>query len=75
MNIQYSGLEQKVTVFSVIYFRASSYPVSVFVQNNYDCLSVMQSLEYKTLCKAVLQYRESKSRPKRRLEHYNLCKE
>ena len=75
MNIQYSALEQKVTVYSTIYFPVSSYPVFVFVQNNHGWLSVMQSLQYKTLCKAVLQDRESNSRPKRRLEHYNLCKE
>ena len=55
MNIQYSALEWKVTVFSAIYFPASSYPVFVFVQNNCGCLSVMQSLQYKTLCKAVPQ--------------------
>ena len=74
-NIQYSALEQKVTVFTTIYFPASSYPVFVFVQNNHGCLSVMQSLQYKTLGKAVLQYRDGKSRPKKRLEHYNMCKE
>ena len=56
MNIQYSALEWKVTVFCAIYFPASSYPVLVFVfvQNNHGCLSVMQSLQYKTLSKAVL---------------------
>ena len=53
MNIQYSALEQKVTEFSAIYFPASSYPVFGFVQNNCGCLSVTQSLQYKTLCKAV----------------------
>ena len=31
MNIQYNALEQKVTVFSTIYFPASSYPGFVFV--------------------------------------------
>ena len=50
-------LEQKVTVFSAIYFPVSSYPVFVFVQNNNGCLSVMQSLQYKILCKAVPQER------------------
>ena len=75
VNIWYSALEQKVTVVHTIYFPASSYPVFVFVQNDHGCLSVMQSLQYKTLCKAVLQYKESESRPKKRLEHYNLCKE
>ena len=56
VNIWYSALEWKVTVFSDIYFPASSYPVFVFVfvQNNHGCLSVMQSLQYKSLCKAVL---------------------
>ena len=53
VNIWYSALEQKATVFSAIYFPASSYPVFVFVQNNCGCLSVMQSLQYKILCKAV----------------------
>ena len=43
-NIQYNALEWKVTVFSTIYFPASSYPVFVFVQNNHGCLSVVQSL-------------------------------
>ena len=56
-NIPYSPLEWKVTVFSTIYFPASSYPVFVFVQNNHGCLSVMQSLQYKILCKDVPQYR------------------
>ena len=59
-NIWYIELEQKVTVFSTIYFPASSYPVFVFfifVQNNHGCLSVMQSLQYKVLCKAVPQER------------------
>ena len=60
-NMWYSTLEQKVTVFSTIYFPASSYPVFVFVfvfvQNNHGCLSVMQSLQYKILCKALLQER------------------
>ena len=54
VNIQYSALEQKVTVFHTIYFPASSYPVFVFVQNNHGCLGVMQSFQYKTLSKAVL---------------------
>ena len=61
MNIIYSALEWKVTVFSTIYFPASSYPVFVFVQNNHSCLSVMQSLQYKTLCKAVPQERYTKA--------------
>ena len=65
VNIQYSALEQKVTLFSAIYFPASSYPVFIFVQNNHGCLSVVQSLQYKTLCKAVLQYRDRKSRQKK----------
>ena len=45
-NIWYSALEWKVTVFSAIHFSALSYPVfvSVFVQNNHGCLSVMQFL-------------------------------
>ena len=66
MNIWYSALEWKVPVFSTIYFPTSSYPVFVFVfvQNNHGCLSMMQSLQYKTLSKAVLQYRDRKSRPK-----------
>ena len=46
-------LNQKVTVFGTTYFPASSYPVFVFLQNNHGCLSVMQSLQYKNLCKAV----------------------
>ena len=74
-NIQYSALEWKVTVFSAIHFPATSYPVFVFVQNNHGCLSVMQSLQYKTLGKAVLQDRDRKSRTKKRLDHYNMCKE
>ena len=65
-NIQYSALEWKVTVFSTIYFPASSYPVLVFVfvfvfvlvQNNHGCLSVMQSLQYKIFFKAVPQERD-----------------
>ena len=63
-NIWYSALEQKVTVFSAIYFPASSYPVFVFlffVQNNHGCLSVMQSLQDKILCKAVPQREIGKS--------------
>ena len=64
MNIRYSALEQKVTVFCAIYFPASSYPVFVFVQDNHGCLGVMQSLQYKTLSKAVLRERE-RSRPER----------
>ena len=61
MNIQYSALEQKVTVFYTIYFPASSYPVFVFVQDNHGCLGVMQSLQYKTLCKAVLRERDKEA--------------
>ena len=56
VNIWYSALEWKVTVFCTIYFPASSYPVLVFVfvQNNHGCLSVMQSLQYKTSSKGAL---------------------
>ena len=61
-------LDQKLSVFSPIYFPASSYPVFVFLSNNHGCLSVMQSLQYKNLCKAVsereLQTRLGKVRPK-----------
>ena len=60
MNIWYSALEWKVTVFHAIYFPALSYPVFVFVQDNHGCLGVMQSLQYKTLSKAVLRERETK---------------
>ena len=75
VNIQYNALERKVTVFSTIYFPASSYPVFVFVQNNHVCLSVMQSLQYKILCKAVPQ-RDRKEQIKTVVrEHYNICKE
>ena len=65
-NIWYSALEWKVTVFSPIYFPASSYPVFVFVfvQNNCGCLSVMQSLQYKILCKAVPQETDRKKQTK-----------
>ena len=59
MNISYSALEQKVTVFHAIYFPASSYPV--FVQDNHGCLGVMQSLQYKTLSKAVLRERDKEA--------------
>ena len=58
MNIQYSALEWKVTVFCAIYFPASSYLVFLFVQDNHGCLAVMQSLQYKTLSKAVLRETE-----------------
>ena len=58
-NIQHSALEQKVTVFSAIYFPASSYPVFVFMQNNHGCLNVMQFLQYKILYKAILQERQT----------------
>ena len=64
VSSQYSALEQKITVFHAIYFPASSYPVFVFVQNNHGCLGVMQSLQYKTLSKAVLRERQ-RSRPER----------
>ena len=57
-------LDWKVTVFGTTYFPASSYPVFVFLQNNHGCLSVMQSLQYKNLCKAVSKQREVESRPK-----------
>ena len=77
VSIQYNVLEWKVTVFCTIYFPGSSYPVLVFVfvQNNHDCLSMIQSIQYKTLSKAVLQYRERKADHREWLEHYNLCKE
>ena len=63
VNSWYSVLEWKVTVFHAIYFPASSYPVIVFVfvQNNHGCLGVMQSLQYKTLSKAVLRDREKEA--------------
>ena len=61
MNSWYSALDQKVTVFHAIYFPALSYPVFVFVQNNHGCLGVMQSLQYKTLSKAVLRERDKEA--------------
>ena len=69
MNIWCSALEWKVTVFCTIYFQALSYPVFAFVfgQNNHGCLCMIQSLQYKTLCKAVLQYRESKKQTKKEI--------
>ena len=63
-NIQYSALEWKVTVFSTVYFPVPSYPVFVFMQNNLGCLSVMQSLQYKILCKAVPQERDRQKQTK-----------
>ena len=77
VNIWYSALERKVTVFCTIYFPALFYPVFVFVQNNHGCLGVMQSLQYKTLSKADLRERERDKEADQRdwLEHYNLCKE
>ena len=60
VNSWYSALEWKVNVFCAIYFPASSYPVFVFVQNNHGCFGMMQSLQYKTLSKAVLREREKK---------------
>ena len=63
VNIWYSALEQKVIVFCAIYFPALSYPafVLVFVQDNHGCLGVMQSLQYKTLSKAVLRERDKEA--------------
>ena len=60
VNIWYSALEWEVTVFCAIYFPALSYPVLVFafVQNDHGCLSVRQSLQYKTLSKAVFLERQ-----------------
>ena len=75
MNMQYSALEWKVTVFSPIYFPASSYPGFVFVQNNHGCLSVMQSYSIKSCVKLFHKREVDKSRPKQWLEHYNICKE
>ena len=78
VNSQYSAIEWRVTVFCAIYFPALSYPVFVSGKNNHGCLGVMQSLQYKTLSKAVLRfrYRETKKETReRRLEHYELCKE
>ena len=49
----------KLSVFGPIYFPASSYPVFVFLSNNHGCLSVIQSLQYKNLCKAVLERERS----------------
>ena len=63
MNIQYSALEQKVTVFSLIYFPASSYPVFVFVQNNHGCLSVMQSCSIK-FCVKLFHKRDRQKQTK-----------
>ena len=63
-NIWYNALEQKITVFSAIYFPASSYPVFVFVQNNHGCLSVMQSLQYKILYKSCSTERYKKKQTK-----------
>ena len=71
MNSQYIALEQKVTVFLAIYFPALSYPVFAFVQNNHGCLGVMQSLQYKTLSKAVLRERDKEADQRERLECYN----
>ena len=65
VNSRYSTLEWKVTVFFTIYFPALSYPVFAFVQNNHGCLGVMQSLQYKTLSKAVLTEITRKNRPER----------
>ena len=74
-NIWYNALEWKVTVFSTIYFPASSYPVSVFVQNNHGCLSVMQSLQYRILCKAVSHIDRKEQTKAVVTEHFNICKE
>ena len=75
VNIWYNTLEQKVTVFNTTYFPASSYPVFVFVQNNHGCLSVMQSLQYKILCKAVPHIDRKEQTKAVVREHYNICKE
>ena len=61
VNIRYSALEWKVTLFCTIYFPALSYPVFVFVQDSHGCLGVMQSLQYKTLSKAVLRERDKEA--------------
>ena len=74
MNSWYRAIEQKVTVFYPIYFPALSYPVFVFVKINHGCLGMMQSLQYKTLSKAVLRERgrerdreRKTSRPERKI--------
>ena len=64
-NIWNNALEWKVTVFSTIYFLASSYPVFVFAQNNHASLSVMQSLQYKILCKAVPERERERERDRK----------
>ena len=61
VNIQYSALEWKVTVFHAIYFPALSYLVFVLVQDNHGCLGVIQSLQYKTLSKAGLRERDKEA--------------
>ena len=72
-------LDWKMTVFSTTYFPTSSYPVFVFLQNNHGCLSVMQFLQYKNLCKAVSKThrgKEVESRPKAvGREHYSISRE
>ena len=49
----------------MIYFPASSHPV---FKNNHGCLSVMQSLQYKNLCKAVSRARQREKRQKKPVE-------
>ena len=68
-SIPEGTLDWKLSVFGPIYFPASSYPVFVFgfLSNNHG-FSMMQSLQYKNLCIAVLereaQIRLGKVRPK-----------
>ena len=68
-NIWYNALEWKVTVFSTIYFQLHLilFLFFVYVQNNHGCLSVMQSLQYKILRKAVSQL-DRKKKTKQWLE-------
>ena len=74
VNIWYSALEQKVSVFCAIYFPASSYPLLVFVQNNHGCLGGMHLYSIRPWVKLFWE-RDKEADQREWLDHYNLCKE
>ena len=64
VNIQYNSKNTRSEVGHIQYDIFSSFILSCFCKNNHGCLSVMQSLQYKNLYKAVSPARADKDRQK-----------
>ena len=62
VDIWYNSKNTRSEVGCIQYGIFSSFIISCFQKINHGCLSVMQSLQYKNLCKAVSHTRADKDR-------------